>query len=568
MTYPTLSQIRLGYQILGHQHHLPSNQISQRLAQQTQLSPQEREAAASSLIWLASLVDGGNLGREDFQLALNQQSTLRDRHDPQFDAALEAALREGLGFPLVDPQGIHLRFRSTEREGSHYSWVSIIPQEIDANKPVLVFVTGLHHPSPIYLSYLMELARREHRVIYSVDLPSMGGSTLEDDASVYASGLREAVLSCIQEETLLGQHFDLMGHSLGTVPARVIEAEARANPERNFQGRILNRVVLVAPVPSQEDRELGYQIRSSFTWSAIGSLLAYGAIDPTRVNELFVQNHSASEQEWLGRVVGRQSFTSSLSGTLSVFLNNYRHPFAGRLGKDHHLRVVLPGEDRLIQVQNPESWRGHRGILWVEGADHSFIGGQNVNSEYVEVLRRALNEDLDQTQEPFSRSSAFRRFRSSSFAALSFDSRGSVGGQVYLGERFGLSVFGPFGLDVEMGVQNFVGGTPGNSAPQASNYERERHFIWQPQLNLNMGLSLLHSLPLRLIAGGYFEVDATTSIHQEGLYGQTGVLAGFEVNFENTLLLRAQYQQGLWDAQGRTLPDLGAFWINIGGHLF
>ncbi len=566
MTNPSISQIRLGFQILGQQHHLPTRQIQAHVAAQSQLSVPEREAAVTALTGLAALVDGENLGREDFHRVLNQQSEFRLHHDAQYNPELEAVLREGLGLPAQDPQDIQLNFRASERDGNHYSWITIMPREIDPAKPVLIFVTGLHHPSAVYLQHLVELARREHRVIHSVDLPSMGGSILADNASVYASHLNEAVLSCIQEELLLGQRFDLMGHSLGTVPVREIESEALENSQRSYHGRLLNRVVLVAPVPSQEDRELGYQLRPSYAWSVIGALLSSGAVDPERVNELFVQNHNASDQAWLARIVGPESFSSSLWGTLSVFLNNYRHPFANRLGVDSHLRVILPAEDRLIRVQNPEAWQNRRGIYWVEHADHSFMGGSIANASYVDVLQRALNEDLNPNQEVFSRSQAYRRLRSSSFAAVSASSRGALGGQLYLGGRQGLAVAGPFGLDVELGLQNFVGGYPANDSPQATELENRRHFAWRPQLNAALGLNLLRTLPLRLLAGGYVESDAITSIRQNDFYGQAGALGGLEINFENTLLFRTLYQQPLWDAQGRSLPRLGEFWFNLGAH--
>lgn len=566
MSNPSVSQIRLGFQILGQQHHVQSRQIAAQVAQHSEISAPEREAAVTALTSLAALVDGEHLGREDFHRVLNEQSEFRLRHNAQYNPELEVALREGLGLPAHDPQDIQLNFRSSERGGNHYSWVSVLSREIDTSKPVLIFVTGLHHPSAVYLQHLVELARREHRVIHSVDLPSMGGSILADNASVYASHLQEAVLSCIQEELLLGQHFDLMAHSLGTVPVREIESEALRNSQRSYHGRLLNRVVLVAPVPSQEDRELGYQIRPSYAWSVIGALLATGSVDPARINELFVQNHNATDQAWLGQRVQGESFSSSLWGTLSVFLNNYRHPFANRLGVDPNLRIVLPAEDQLIRVQNPGAWQNRRGIYWVNDADHSFIAGPSANASYVDILQRALNEGLNPNQEVFSRSAAYRHFSSTSFAALSVSSRGALGGQLYLGGRLGLAAMGPFGLDVELGLQNFVGGEPASNSPEVSEFERRRHFSWRPQANFALGLNLLHTLPLRLLAGGYLESDAMTSLQQNDFYGQAGVLGGFEINFENTLRFRALYQQPFWDAQARTLPTLGEFWFNLGAH--
>jgi len=556
VTYPlNAAQIRLAFRLLGQQHHLDASSLAERVRQEGSLNsdPAERERGIEALSLLASLVQGDSLGREDFHQVLAEQSQLRLLHSNDYSPELEAALREGLGFPPRDPEGVRLDFRRRGFEDSQVSWVSLTPERLDPAKPPLLFVTGLHHPSAVYLAHLASLARRDQRRVVSVDLPSMGGSVLARNASVYAADLHRAVLSCVQEEFLMGQRFDLMAHSLGTVPAREIEAEARGNADRNFHGRILGRVVLVAPVPTEEDRQLGDRLAPSYAWQVIGGLLAHGRIAPDRLNELFFQNHPASDQIWLNRLVERESYSSSLWGALSAFLSAYRYPSLARVGEDENLRIVLPGEDALFRLENPEAWRNRRGIYWVESADHSFIAGPQADSRSVEILQRALNEGLDPAQAPFSRSEAFRHLRSASFGALGGSSAGLFGLQLRLAARTGLAVAGPLGVDLEGGIQNFAGMDAA-----------EGGFAWRPQASLDVGLSLLSGLPLRIFAGAYGEADAASSIQQGDFVGEAGATGGFQVNFEGTLVFRTHYQHPLWRSQAQEISPLGEFWFHLG----
>ena len=533
-----------------------------------------REEAQAIAQDIAAPVNPSELGREDLYRVLGQLQYGLVTENIHEDPYMQAILRDRLGFPQVDPEGVQLGFyQIPHRDASQVFYVSIQPEHLDPSKSPLVFVTGLHHPTVVYLPMLAALARAEGRRVISVDLPSMGGSRIANQAATYVSDALRSVREVIEREIPRGGHFSMMGHSLGTLPVRAFylnEQEYNSDLGSRDVRRVLDRAVLVAPVPSQEERQMGDRIRPSFSAGVVGQILfAGGRVGPTRLNELFFQHHSAADQEWLSQAISQERFETSLWGALSHYFSAYLNPLLNRVGEDERLRIVFPSDDQLMQMSNQSDWENHRGVLIVRGeqgeaADHSFLAGQHVDSHHLEVLRSALNNPLNPSQERLSRGELYRHLRPDLQAYSLFDTRGGFGAGLRAGMQSGLAPLGPLGLRFQAGAEVDLRLPASSEDPGVSSLNGSLTFAnrsaAQGRIFTELAFESLH-LPFQLGLGAY--AQSSTPLSDFNLNNNLGAYTFLRIMPENLVSIDARFDYPIYSWNGVNTPPTFQFRVGI-----
>lgn len=575
------SRVCLASQLLANRPNLPVREIEAGLSGLRERHAcglgfshdihQEAQAIARDV---AGPVNPRELGREDLYHLLAQVQSGHLTYDSSESPFIETTLRERLAYPVVDPEGLQLRFRQIQnQEASQVFYVEIRPQNLDSSKAALVFVTGLHHPTVVYLQMLVALARAEGRRVISVDLPSMGGTRNANHESTYVSDAMNAVREVIQREISPGEHFSMMGHSLGTLPVRSFYLDEDAyNSDRglNQTRRILDRAVLVAPVPSQEERQMGDRIRPSFSAAVVGQILFRGgSVSPSRLNELFFQHHSPADQAWIHQALAQERFETSLWGALSHYFSAYLNPVLDRVGTDERLRIVFPNDDQLMQLDNRADWENHRGVFIVRGeageaADHSFLAGREVNPRHLEVLRSALNDSLDVSQPLLNRGTLYRRVRPDLQAYIPIDSRGGFGVGGRFGIQSGLLAGQSLALRWQSGVELDLR-LPGSEndrglANHASSLSFSDRSSAQGRFYTEFGLESFH-LPAQVGLGAYVQTRSPLSGFDLNL--DTGVYAYLRITPENLVSLEARFQYPFYVLNGVQTPPEFQFRLGI-----
>ncbi|MBI2345976.1 MAG: alpha/beta hydrolase [Deltaproteobacteria bacterium] len=394
---------------------------------------------------LAALIDPKRLDQADlFAVLANPDQMLLQSE--------QRMVRKALDLPESDPSDLVLNFNTVPFKWERQiAYITIRPPAVKNIKPPLLFLTGLHHKSAVYLQTLMELARREGRTIVTMDLPGMGGSRLPGNASVYAGDLTDAAVAVIKAAIPEGTTFDLMAHSLGTIPARELYEMGSVARRR------LGLTVLIAPVPAQREQNMGYLLDAGFAKEATARNFINGGDLPPMRPELFFQQHDTSSRKWLLQVTGKERYSTSLWSILSQFLAVDRRPLTAVVGVDHELRLVFPVEDRLIPI-DIDSWVDRRGIYFVPNADHSFMAGPSAAvEEQLATLQAALNDPLSAATPRFQEGNAYRTIRRASL----FGAAGTIDQQVGLfgigAARLGLFPAGLLGIDAEAGISSMFG---------------------------------------------------------------------------------------------------------------
>lgn len=474
---------------------------------------------------MAGLVDGKHFGQEDLFYILTHTEVMTD------GVAEKPLLRQGLDYPAADKAGVKTDFKTLPLEkGGQVAYIVITPEKFDPAKKPLIFLTGLQHKSAIYYDSLVKMAKKEGREIISIDLPSAGGTRLPGNASVYSSDLYDVAVKIIGEEIASGETFDLMGHSLGAIPAVEIRAafKERKLPEL-LKGRSLGRVVLVAPVPDEEMRMMGDRINGNFAKLSIFQALFTGGI-ASAATHLFFNDHSEIDQKDLTAIIGREEHSSSLWSTCSNFFSRYMDPVMGDVGVDADLRIVFPSDDKLMLLRDQEDWRGKRGVYFIDGADHSFMAGRYVPQYQLDQLLYALNDTESFDASPrLELGGLYRRFNGNVGVAASYSSSGFIGVSAAILARFGLLHFGSGG-GIDLGF--------GNEVVAGYDYNRKDALIG---MHLHAGLGYkVFQLPLRFDGGLLLQTNMYVNERNDTPL-QISPYAGFQFEMEDAMFLSARF---------------------------
>jgi len=345
---------------------------------------------------IADQVPDGYLSRADLWAYLSRpEITAEQRRIVQsfFSYRGNARLQEE-----VQTEFRHIDLNNTsETAHGQVAYLSITPHNYDASLAPVIFVDGLHHSSRVYFEMARQLAVRTHRKIFVVDLPSMGGSLTPGNTSVDERSLNQAVSAVLHQEIPENGHVVLMGHSLGTVPLR----DLFLNPRRLQSPVTIDRLVLIAAVPSLADRHLGYQVSPLFVLAYAGATVLQNAEVSALSPSLFFNGHS--DAAWLTQVTHREYFHNHLLDTARIFLRTYSFPSLAELAQDSRVSVVFAENDHLMVLQNPETWQG-RGVYFLPHAPHSSIAGRNPNPEEIDILAAAIERRSFSSEMPVSTS--------------------------------------------------------------------------------------------------------------------------------------------------------------------
>jgi len=375
---------------------------------------------------------------------------------PDENAKCRMVLRSVLDFPKTDMNGIKLSFTSVPTlSGNNVAVTKIVPSNVDKTKSPMVFVGGLYHKTAIYLNFLEKLAKSDRREIISMDLPGIGASLMPKGKSIDHSLFYEALISVIKSQTKEYDHIIIMGHSLGTVPVRHLYFN---------QGDIsqkVDKIIMVAPIPSVAEERAGLRILPYYLSSSAVTLLD-GVMNPVYSN-IFFNAHSKSEAVALEKEVGKERLPVSVPNFVSTLYRVDKESILDRIGHDPKLVWILPAKDELIRLENPKKWKS-KGLIIVDGADHSFMAGNASTKESIDAVKSAMDDDygLDGVwsgKKPLDKGSIFcsENFR---FNVIMEAGGGQMGGFGYFGAdeallgRFSEMVAIKTGLRMLVGVKS------------------------------------------------------------------------------------------------------------------
>lgn len=446
------ADITLALQVLGDHPAVDVDRFDEQVPAITAAQGTDHVADSVKMLRdMAALVDGRQLDRADLSYLLGHQQLLNS------PATIVPMLEAGLGYPSDHLNGVKLAHYTVPLAGGgQVAGVIQEPPILQPGRRTVVYLTGLHQPSSVNLPLTAAMALQGGRRIISVDLPSMGGSRLAENASVYADDLLDAVVTAIVAATGPNEEIDVVGHSLGTLPAillRDLSHDADAWAARLGE-RTLVRVGLLDPVPDEEMRAMGVTVDGGFTKGAIprsltGTVQAYLA-------ELFDNAHTPADREQLAKLMRREALSASLWSVLDLFITRYLHRILDDIGHDPNLFVAFSEHDDLIVMRNRPEWEGRRGVIFLKG-DHT-VGNPTFAEENAAKILHTLNDPLDPAQPLLDRSELYQ---SAAYAALS-------GGLIYGNDQtlaaqfealvyFGLLPIGPFGFFAKVGGRLVTG---------------------------------------------------------------------------------------------------------------
>lgn len=284
-------------------------------------------------------------------------------------------LRRALDLPPHDVSGVSLSFQAFPLEaGGQVAVTCFEPEHVDPQSRPLVFFTGVARRTAIYFNLLSEIARRDHRRIFAVDHPHVGGSVGGGNQLVSPNLLIASAREALNRLFPVGSRFDILAHSLGTVVARHLYM----NPDW-IEGLEIHRMVLVAPPPTFVESLMDHDF----------DLLVgiFNFLDMQR-------SMSPATSEWARRIV-REERNHYDTGSIVGWINQ-EFGFLQRLATNSDLRYVLPLEDQLFPLRSPENWR-QTNVFQIPQASHSSLLFHEPNEPGLaetEVIRRALNESL------------------------------------------------------------------------------------------------------------------------------------------------------------------------------
>jgi|GEM_PF-3303045 len=330
-----------------------------------------------AIVTIANETTPGTLDHADLLKILSVQKNV-----PQ------EAIRKALGYPPKDPDGVKLVFEITDYNEHIIANVRIIPDTIKEadNVPCDVFIGGLYHPAPVYLKGAAEFAKRENRELLIFDSVGVGGSTVAKDESINYKMLVRDMEEAIKEKTGYGVRY-LMGHSLGSIPVR----DLYINYKRDGGERLADIYVPIAFVPAAEEERAGLIMNPLFSLASTPGVLV-GKMTPV-INRAFFNTHPTEDEEAVRNSTDKQHFNVNLFGFTNILNEVSNRSLLDYIGEDD-LILVLGEKDLLMQNHNSAKWE-RRGVLILNGADHSGIAGNAYAIRSWEGLRGALKERRD-----------------------------------------------------------------------------------------------------------------------------------------------------------------------------
>jgi pimeloyl-ACP methyl ester carboxylesterase len=520
---------------VGKLREMPHNNVCGYLTEPAHLDEAYSALRNLALITGQSSKKRPSLGQEDLFFLLAH---------PTRSQNASALLRTALDFPELDPAGVTLSFgtrpilgeKRTVIEGSQVSFTTITPNNLDPNSIPLIFFDGSRHKSALYLTALVQIATSDRRKIIAVDLPGMGGSLMPDNGSVGTRELIQATSTLLNDDSIIpkGQTFDILSHSLGTIPAR----EFYFNRGSLSGNRSVRRIVLVSPVPSQLERSLGYRYYFS-----------------TACYEY--RYHSSLDKEWLERVTARDP---SNIHPISIPHGAYVRPFIERVGREDGIRIIFATEDCFARLDDLDPWRNRRGIYLVPHAEHSFLAGHDIRTEHLAIVRQALNDPLEESKPAFSVNRGYRSMMSADwfFPSLGFSYRPNftmAGAGLSIVARHGLGAEGRLGFDINGQMDILLG---------FAKYQGEDSFGGIAAMTPYLGLRWL-TLPIRAYGGVSGVSGGGIAPNSKGSF-LLDVVGGVELEWE-ALNLRAQYGHNFW-SDDPMFHHGNAFTLNLGVRTF
>lgn len=357
--------------------------------------PLARGKKIESLMGLARMVAPDSL----HHLTVDTGDFHRLLSEPRFIAEAEraqalASLRVFEGFSEKDPEGVKLQFEAVmTTEGNLLAVTKIIPNGVDTSqKAPIVFAGGLFHKTSVYLDFLTQLSILTEREVMAFDSPGVGGS-FYGRKSINHEKLSESLRSVI--ETLYPDNrrkVIVMGHSLGSITVRNLYHE---------QSQLNNRVerfVMIAPVPAaREGKKGGLHLRLAYMADGTLSMVKnFGWLEAgARAFSFYGQEHDLqNEWPWIQDRIGFERFPAGPIQYLGLLAQISKQSILdeGELGTDPRLKVVLAEKDHVMGLKEDSIgfWEG-KGAVVVRGADHSFIAGESVSSDYVEQVANVID---------------------------------------------------------------------------------------------------------------------------------------------------------------------------------
>lgn len=235
------------------------------------------------------------------------------------------------------------------------------------------------------------------------DLPSMGASQLNPNESVSPRMTREALLKTIEAHYPHGTRLNLYGFSMSVYPL-TSTSELKENPngdgylagqpliETNY---VVNRNILIAPVPAMGETPEGVPINTKFSrWSAIQMPFRWANLKTGNLNVFFDPDKNPEAARLVSREIVRINLLDFSSFLISMDITM---PYTRLIGHDPRWRLILSENDNL--ARNPDL-HNKRGVKYISGNHSDPLINPEYTKTFVGALKWAIDEPLDYSKEP------------------------------------------------------------------------------------------------------------------------------------------------------------------------
>lgn len=354
--------------------------------------------------------------------------------------ASRARLRQALGYSPtgVKPEEVSSRVEWLEVPGQkpgkptdHLALTLLEPsQKPDPDQPTLIYIAGLNTPGPAYETLLTHVAKERGQRVIIVDLPGNGGST-HAKGGVSSNDLTNDVQFLIQNKIPEGGKFELAGFSLGTLPARKIQAKYSAQGNQ-IEGRQLVQTLLIAPYPAHQESLAGAgETNKAFLGKEFFTVAFGGHFVTNKIHPFVSEARSQADKAYLNEVMSRNELPAQIWDAYS-YESKDKNPWDQALAKGE-VKVVFHEDDQLFR-HNLSETPPQKGIYILPGG-HMACAGREISQEYIDGFIAALDEGQESSKATeanlpaYDFSKAYRNPRYDRF--LSF-----IGGTEGLGARF------------------------------------------------------------------------------------------------------------------------------------
>lgn len=389
----------------------------------------------------------GSLDVADFYYLLSKPDLIL----PADRAACVAELMKALYLPAMG-EGDDLSVEMTPLGGGAFAAVvRIKPKGYDPKLLPDVQIGGVSHPAGVYADDMDEM-RAEGRERIFVDSAGVGGSRAPLDGRVDKNLIVK--LAGVVEN--LGKVRWLQGHSYGAWIVKHLMLK------HHDSGKYMADLYIPQmPVPGALEERAGLKLNPRFAWGAIKDMLLNGGVPaPGWFRRACFEKHTPAEQKELGKVTAREMVvTNPVRFTGAFWEADDWSKFLDLAGRDPHLLIVLAKDDKIVKLKNPDEWK-RRGILILDGVDHSCIAGRESGSKCRKKLREMIAERRDLKLLPpdvnemvRSAASASLGFRQETHVPLQYEKP-----EAYAGIEARLKIGLHRNLDLQAGVSVLGGG--------------------------------------------------------------------------------------------------------------